>query len=574
MTIPLIGLGAYPGRLYSNIAPFSATDGATYLDVLQELRNYIVNQLVPYFDGEVGSLSDDWVIQVDRISLAVATQLGDQAAAFLIQIQNQDTSINTNIADQDASVALSVANLTTYVNNAVDSIINSSITLNDTVMTNAINLQAGTFRAALINLINAGRNVANGVAPLDASSLVPNANIPDIMSIRNGYNNVKLFGAVGDNVADDTTAIRAAITASASGGTVFFPKGVYKVTSTIVIPDGVTLVGVNTYSSTIMTNQPTGDVFTMASASTLERLSVRSSVLRTAGAFVLIIGSQCRIDFVSMAEYFVGIKVGVSGGVKAALARITRCVFTGTSTIVDSGGIFACNFAEIKIAEITMTGPSGALEPTFGIRVWEGDTWFIDTVNIVSHGVALLVDTPAGKSAFAGYIVNGMFDSPWTSPNDAAPDACRISPLGFVYDTQFSNCWFGGSNSGSGLFVYDNTTGTVDGVSVSNSLAVKCNSGFRFVGAKVKNWSIVGGLVSGNVTNGIWAQQGTSLFSITGVRAGNSGVHGTNGIGISIEASAITDYVITGNNLKGNSGAGIADGATGAPNRIVANNLI
>lgn len=60
---------------------------------------------------------------------------------------------------------------------------------------------------------------------------------------------VKDFGAVGDGVTDDTTAIQAAITAAGYGGTVYFPKGVYKVTSTINLPavagsqSGVTLVG-------------------------------------------------------------------------------------------------------------------------------------------------------------------------------------------------------------------------------------------------------------------------------------------------------------------------------------------
>jgi hypothetical protein len=42
--------------------------------------------------------------------------------------------------------------------------------------------------------------------------------------------NVRSYGAVGNGVADDTSAIQAAITASiASGGAVYFPKGTYKI---------------------------------------------------------------------------------------------------------------------------------------------------------------------------------------------------------------------------------------------------------------------------------------------------------------------------------------------------------
>jgi hypothetical protein len=44
---------------------------------------------------------------------------------------------------------------------------------------------------------------------------------------------VKDFGAVGDGVTDDTAAINAALTALVAGGTLLFPPGTYKVTSTI-----------------------------------------------------------------------------------------------------------------------------------------------------------------------------------------------------------------------------------------------------------------------------------------------------------------------------------------------------
>ena len=57
---------------------------------------------------------------------------------------------------------------------------------------------------------------------------------------------VKDFGATGDGVTDDTTAIQACIDAVelAGGGTVFFPNGTYIVTSTLVVDEpGMKLVG-------------------------------------------------------------------------------------------------------------------------------------------------------------------------------------------------------------------------------------------------------------------------------------------------------------------------------------------
>lgn len=56
---------------------------------------------------------------------------------------------------------------------------------------------------------------------------------------------VKDFGAIGDGIADDTAAIQAAIDAVSTdgGGVLFLPIGVYKLTSTITLKPGVSIIG-------------------------------------------------------------------------------------------------------------------------------------------------------------------------------------------------------------------------------------------------------------------------------------------------------------------------------------------
>lgn len=59
--------------------------------------------------------------------------------------------------------------------------------------------------------------------------------------------NVRLaiYGAIGDGVADDTTAIQAALTAAgAVRGRVYFPDGRYRVVAKLVVPAGVSLFGI------------------------------------------------------------------------------------------------------------------------------------------------------------------------------------------------------------------------------------------------------------------------------------------------------------------------------------------
>jgi len=65
---------------------------------------------------------------------------------------------------------------------------------------------------------------------------------------------VKDKGAVGNGVADDTAAIQAAINSFSSGsGTVYFPPGIYKVTSKITVAQNrIHLIGAGGYSTEIL----------------------------------------------------------------------------------------------------------------------------------------------------------------------------------------------------------------------------------------------------------------------------------------------------------------------------------
>jgi Pectate lyase superfamily protein len=54
---------------------------------------------------------------------------------------------------------------------------------------------------------------------------------------------IKDFGAIGDGTADDSTAIQAAITAFANGGTLWLPAGVYKTTTCLTLRSNVRFLG-------------------------------------------------------------------------------------------------------------------------------------------------------------------------------------------------------------------------------------------------------------------------------------------------------------------------------------------
>jgi hypothetical protein len=92
--------------------------------------------------------------------------------------------------------------------------------------------------------------------------------------------NVKVFGAKGDEIADDAPAIRAAIAVGyATQASVLFPAGIYKIGSPITIPGQVYLRGEGGFNTSCLVGASSA-IFTYASMDLcrFEKLSFRASV--------------------------------------------------------------------------------------------------------------------------------------------------------------------------------------------------------------------------------------------------------------------------------------------------------
>lgn len=84
-----------------------------------------------------------------------------------------------------------------------------------------------------------------------------------------GYFNVKApsYGAVGNGVADDSSAIQAALNAAAAaGGVVLLPPGTFRIGATLVIPQNVSLLGSGSAATTIMLDHASQDAIQFISA--------------------------------------------------------------------------------------------------------------------------------------------------------------------------------------------------------------------------------------------------------------------------------------------------------------------
>lgn len=104
-------------------------------------------------------------------------------------------------------------------------------------------------RANVLEEINAQKGAASGFATLDTSGKVPSSQLPALSgdgSDGTHWLNVKNnpYGAKGDGVTDDTTAILSAIDDAVYGDVIYFPPGVYIISQPLdLYKRGVSLQG-------------------------------------------------------------------------------------------------------------------------------------------------------------------------------------------------------------------------------------------------------------------------------------------------------------------------------------------
>ena len=99
------------------------------------------------------------------------------------------------------------------------------------------------------------------------------------------YANVMAFGAVGNGIADDTTAIQNAIDSLSAGGIVFLPEGTYNFTG-LNLPNYVSLIGAGSNSSILQFTPATGDGIVIHKGNTITDLQIYSPNHSTGWAII------------------------------------------------------------------------------------------------------------------------------------------------------------------------------------------------------------------------------------------------------------------------------------------------
>lgn len=178
----------------------------------------------------------------------------------------------------------------------------------------------------------------------------PSPGSPVVQSMQNWMDqwaSVKDFGATGDGTTDDTAAINRALyqlycrsDAVSARRSLFFPAGVYKVTSTIKIPSYATLYGEGP----------------------------RNSIIQAASGYDILTVAQT-----ADSNQQIGASIGTDGGIPPTDITITNMAFQRTDVINDSAVFLvedanSCHFTGVSFigAQTSATIPTTALRD-FGV---------------------------------------------------------------------------------------------------------------------------------------------------------------------------------------------------------------
>lgn len=162
----------------------------------------------------------------------------------------------------------------------------------------------------------------------------------------NNFISVIDFGAVGDGVTNDTTAINAALASMTSGGTLFFPKGTYLASSITVPADNISIVGeCREGTKLVATTGRTGHSIVVVDRSyvTISNLTIDADAGSVEGCIRFGGTRYCRVDSCDLINgdlttLSVSGELGAAGGTRTAYDNlITNCTARGQKRYTPGG---------------------------------------------------------------------------------------------------------------------------------------------------------------------------------------------------------------------------------------------
>ena len=447
---------------------------------------------------------------------------------------------------------------------------------------------------------------------------------------------VESFGAVGDGVTDDTTAIQNALNSlSTDGGELFFPAGRYYITSALSVPSNVYLRGAGVGATTMYhpssqcfrnSNWGTGsnsyitvENFTFDAGATFDGgvsmdgcsdlrcnnltfinvkptgVTVGIGVASTAVDINDIFISNCRFD---VPDYGIVLDSIPSGGNSIRSAVITNCTF---DIVWGSAVSLADDVKDVAITNnVFNLNASNVDQEGIGVKIWN----------------ATVLGAGGEEIAVTGNVFRGQNTRLDLTGVSIANYSRNITVTGNVFGdlTAALENQFSGVASGNGNLIFsDNTVRDCDeGFSAytsSDGSPVITNNRFRNVNYAIRA-NLVGSTVTGNaffdigniaiycpalceatsiVGNTFWTigescwdcSEGVVTSNQANIFASNNIVDsstttngGANTIELNDQSHVITGNMIVNGSVSANKPAYIIGSAAGADYRVIGNNFM
>jgi hypothetical protein len=381
------------------------------------------------------------------------------------------------------------------------------------------------------------------------------------------YFTPETYGAVGDGVADDTTAWQNTLNALPAQGGTILAAGVYKV-GTLNVTTPVKLEfqgGVASVSARLMARDTTGPVLNVTSQGfSAKGLVIGSAAPRTSGAFVRLENAPffSITDFDLRAPY-IGIELINSSIGRLAHGNIRNAtkssLATGSAGIVIGGNAQGFSTA-VVIDDVVMDtdlAPSPTQVgdmPSYGIRITQSDAVIIANCDIIRAGKDLALTPASGQVVANTFIHHTFFDS--------AEYGIYVDPAaeGHVSRTWLTNVWTS-SHLQYGVLLAG--AGDIEGFHTHRHQAELNTHDGILVGAKATDTWIDYGSFAQNGGSGVSVAPNTQRFKIRGNRIGPHDYFTANLYGIYV-GTGCGDYEIRDNDLRGNTTVGLSDNALAA----------
>jgi hypothetical protein len=373
------------------------------------------------------------------------------------------------------------------------------------------------------------------------------------------------FGVKCDNVADDTAAINATLSAAA-GKTITFPAGSCRYSGGGTLAAGTVIVGAGRNATFIRATSQANTLFTVSGyGAGIRSMAFQAAVTQTGGSYVVLSGPESFIEDFNMTGDHNGILM--IGNVSRIRHGRFQDGAAGSIRIRAEGG------DNSQLIDDVLMGAQSPQVAAAGIRVRNSSALIISNTSVITMGVGLLIDPYTARRSTATD-AGGVF-SLWVHHcffDNSSANGIKIIPSGTaaVVRSRFDNVW--ASSSGSdGVLINNTGTGVVSGLHFESLHALlNTGAGISTKGA-ISDLSITGGEIAQNAF-GISQEGSVNGFRVRGAMIGaGAGVSGNTNSAI-VLAAATEGILIVENDLRGNGGT-ISDSATAAADKVIRGNL-